>query len=58
MKRPVMLPALPACQMCGEPGATWDGPTKLGPWAYMCSGCLRWHGRPESSLNTPLAVED
>lgn len=35
--------------------AVIDGPTKQGPWAYMCNECVNAHGYPGSSLNTILA---
>jgi hypothetical protein len=54
----VKFTTLPKCQVCKTEDAVVDGPTRQGPWAYMCALCLRTHGRPESSLNTTLVKED
>jgi hypothetical protein len=34
---------LPKCDFCGEQ-ATYDAPTKLGPWANMCEDCYNING--------------
>ena len=31
--------SLPACDVCREPNAEFDGATIHGPWAYMCETC-------------------
>ena len=31
----VEMTSIPACDICGRP-ATWDAPTKDGPWAWLC----------------------
>jgi transposase-like protein len=54
----VKFTTLPKCQICTTEDAVVDGPTRQGPWAYLCSLCLRTHGRPESSMNTQLVKED
>lgn len=43
------VPEIPDCdfhKLNGEPGtpAAYDGETKRGPWAFMCSPCFREHG--------------
>ena len=38
------------CDFCGQK-ALYDGPTKQGPWAYMCEGCFNQHStKAESTL--------
>ncbi|QPX62582.1 hypothetical protein SEA_WOLLYPOG_30 [Arthrobacter phage Wollypog] len=34
---------LAACDFCGE-SAHFDGKTKQGPWAYMCTDCFCSYG--------------
>jgi len=36
----VLLPEIPDCDFCGKP-ALYDVPTKMGPWAYLCSDCFK-----------------
>lgn len=34
------------CDFCGRP-ATWDIPTRMGPWAYACDECeSTFHTQP------------
>ena len=40
----VKVSKLPDCDICGSPEATYDGKTKLGPWASMCETCFKVHG--------------
>lgn len=35
----VALSELPPCDLCSDKPAVWDGPTTMGPWAYMCQSC-------------------
>lgn len=41
------------CQFCGG-AAHFDGPTRGGPWAFMCTDCLGLFGRPTSTMNYRL----
>lgn len=46
----------PVCDFCEQP-ALYDSPTRYGPWAHTCGGCLRLHTNltPESKLVTRLS---
>lgn len=37
--------------------AKWDGPTRMGVWAYMCDRHLESAGYPGSSMNRRLKEE-
>lgn len=39
----VNVSALPDCDFCGDE-AHYDGKTKLGPWANMCTSCFKRYG--------------
>lgn len=39
----VKVSELPKCDFCGET-AQYDGKTRLGPWADMCSRCFKTYG--------------
>lgn len=40
----VEVAQFPMCQICTKATAMYDGPTKMGPWAYMCPDCMDSHG--------------
>jgi hypothetical protein len=47
----VKVAKIPDCDLAGRGGAhdepipaVYDGATKMGPWAYMCSDCFRNFG--------------
>lgn len=44
----VEVSKLPLCDVCSTEPATWDGPTHMGPWAFMCQLCAEkyhvYHG--------------
>ena len=44
----VVVPELPACDLCKQEGrerdAEYDGKTVMGPWAYMCEAHFQRYG--------------
>lgn len=42
----VKLAKMPKCDICGKYEAKVDGPTRDGPWAFMCGGCYEKIGIP------------
>lgn len=44
MSDEVQVRELPMCNICSTAKATYDGATKLGPWANMCPQCFAIHG--------------
>ena len=39
----VTVSNIPQCQFCSAPAA-YDAKTHMGPWAYLCEKCFKWHG--------------
>lgn len=42
--RDVIVDSLPKCDLCGKKTATYDAPTRQGPWANMCTSCYEKFG--------------
>lgn len=61
----VELTELPDCDFCvrgicpsmSKQKARYDGPTQLGPWAYMCPSAMLEYGYLESNVAVRLEVE-
>lgn len=43
------------CDFCGKE-ATYDAPTKLGPWANMCEACYKINRRPGLNIGTKFKL--
>ena len=43
--------SVPKCDFCGKE-ATYDAPTKHGPWANMCEACYKVNRRPNLGIGT------
>ena len=69
----VKLPELPPCDICAgrvigiektpeelarATRAVYDGPTKYGPWGYMCQRHMKSIGYPSSPHNRKLEVAE
>ena len=53
--RTVRMEKMPVCDLCKKAVATFDAPTRSGPWAYMCPTCFDSQGAPDIGSHLLLA---